>query len=65
MEDIEVDYLATVDGAEFLVKVIKKYWERRGLSPNVWVERIGFGSSKEGVAYQVRSDMVNGWPVHG
>lgn len=63
MDEIDVDYMETEDAAEVLAKEIRKYWNVRGLYPEVWVERVGSRTTGLGVTYQVRSNMLNGRPV--
>lgn len=62
MNHEEVDYLASFEGANFLAEQIRKYWQRKGYEPSVWVEKIGHRATGDGTAYCVRSDMIGGLP---
>ncbi len=49
-------------GAYLLKTKIIAYWVRRGFkAPNVWTQRAPSVSDSQ-VRYDVRSDMIGGWP---
>jgi len=47
-----------------LAAVIRAYWNARGLSPAIWVERqaVQASATDARAVYVIRSDMVGGWP---
>lgn len=59
------DYF-TEDGAYILAGAIRRYWQRRGLAPKVWVAKKLVSASPADAnrfIYLVRSDMKGGRPI--
>lgn len=54
------------DGADCIALAIESYWSARGFSVSLRVDPVIERIAAEGNmprCYQVRSDMINGWPV--
>lgn len=53
--------------AEALASRIRAYWSARGASPHVWAEpsRVYVSGTDSRLYWQVRSDIVGGWPKAG
>lgn len=50
------------EGAERLKAIIEAYWRARGADVMVALENAGFHAAIRAARYELRSDMVNGWP---
>jgi hypothetical protein len=59
---MQTDYMSNLETANHLVDNIRKYWEARGMSPEVWVEQISSEQRYLGTIFVVRSDMFGGKP---
>lgn len=55
----------SLDGANTLAKRVEQYWRARGHVVNTQVDPCEFRANMKATCWQVRSDMVNGWPVKG
>lgn len=51
------------EDAEILVQRIVHYWAERGYIVNCWVEPAPGHNKDVSRLYNIRSDMVNGWPI--
>lgn len=55
--------LWTRDGAEYLARKLVKFWRDKGYSIHAWTVPAKGGSQFDNrPRYDVRSDLVNGWP---
>ena len=59
----ETDYCSQA-GAGALKAMIEAYWAARGRHVIVALHNVGFHPAIRAARFDVRSDMVNGWPRH-
>ena len=52
----------TKANADYMARVIDNYWRQRGYRIDITVEMVNKDSVDRHVAWQIRSDMVNGLP---
>lgn len=52
----------TDDGAAALKQMIEAYWRERGANVMVYVQQGDYHAALRTTRFDVRSDMVNGWP---
>lgn len=57
-----VSDLSSHEGAQKLKQMIEAYWQARGQTVLVALENMGFHPAVRAARYEVRSDMINGWP---
>ena len=58
----ETDYTVSKSGAETLKLRIEAYWRERGHVVQVVLEEKLFNATVRGCRYDVRSDLLNGYP---
>lgn len=51
------------NGASELARRIKEYWEARGYVVDIDLKPVEFTTELRSSRYDVRSNLVNGWPV--
>lgn len=56
-----VDYCSR-EGAHALKARIERYWAERGYDVMVVLENVGFHAAIRAARYDLRSDLVDGWP---
>jgi hypothetical protein len=49
-------------GAKRLQEAIERYWAFRGKKVKVWVTNEGFTPALRSTRFDLRSNLVNGWP---
>jgi hypothetical protein len=58
--------LLSEEGAQRLVNNIQRYWKKQGHSVKAWVDkttlRVDQMTGEPVVVYEVRSNLLNGWP---
>lgn len=59
---IEPDEHCNRSGAEALKAKIEAYWRERGAIVHCRIEPKGFTAALRAARYDVRSDLLNGWP---
>lgn len=52
------------EGAGKLSTRILAYWQARGWDVTIILEEAGFVPAMRSARVDIRSDMVNGWPIH-
>lgn len=61
--EIDPDETCNRDGAEKLRQLIEDYWVRRGFMVQCYLSEAPFHAAIRSHRYDVRSDMLNGFPV--
>lgn len=51
------------NGANEIARRIKEYWEARGYTVDIDLRPVEFTTELRSSRYDVRSNLVNGWPV--
>ena len=57
-----IDYTSE-HGAAVIKRAIERYWAERGCTVMVVLHNAGFTAATRAARHDVRSDMLNGWPV--
>lgn len=60
----EADYCSR-DGAQVLKERIEAYWRERGMAVTIALANVGFHPAIRAARYELRSDMLNGFPRGG
>jgi hypothetical protein len=50
------------DGAQLLKDRIEAYWRERGMAVTIALANVGFHPAIRAARYEIRSDMINGFP---
>ncbi|MEZ5960889.1 MAG: hypothetical protein R3C30_10765 [Hyphomonadaceae bacterium] len=61
LERETADY-TTREGAKRLSDMIEAYWLERGRAVTIALHNAGFHAAIRSARFDVRSDMINGWP---
>ncbi|MEZ5957483.1 MAG: hypothetical protein R3C27_09770 [Hyphomonadaceae bacterium] len=61
LERVTADY-TTREGASRLSEMIERYWQERGRAVTLALHNAGFHAAIRSARFDIRSDMINGWP---